>query len=228
MVSSEGVIKLLKARVLKELANELGLVFSNLLILMKSQKEWLLANMCPLFKKRDRALTRNYRPVSLTCVPSKLLENIVCANIMAQLEEYQLLSDRQHAFWKRHSCETQLTTVIYDWVKILDKGVQVDIFILDFEKAFDTPPHKLLKSKLFCYGISGKTLKWIDSFLCYRKQIVVVNDETSGRAPVLSGVPQGTVLGLLLFFLYINDISTSTDSKIRLFADDCVLYREIR
>ena len=88
---------------------------------------------------------------------------------MAHLDENQLLSDRQqHAFTKRHNCETQLTMVINDYAKVF-KGGQVYIFILDFEKAFDTHPHKLLKSKLFCYGIGGKTLKWIDSFLCYRK-----------------------------------------------------------
>ena len=79
---------------------------------------------------------------------------------MAHLDEYELLSDRQHAFRKWHSCETQLTTVINDWAKILDKKGQVDTFILDFEKAFDTPPHELLKSKLFSYGIGGTTLKW--------------------------------------------------------------------
>ena len=84
---------------------------------------------------------------------------------MAHLDEYKILSDRQHAFRKGHSCETQLTTVINDWAKILDNRGQVDTFILDFEKAFDTPPHELLKSKLFSYGIDGKTLKWIDSFL---------------------------------------------------------------
>ena len=85
---------------------------------------------------------------------------------MAHLDEHQLLSNRQHAFRKRHCCETQLqlTTVINDWVKILDKGGQVDTFILDFEKANDTPPHELLKSKLFGYGIGGKILRWIDSF----------------------------------------------------------------
>ena len=121
-----------------------------------------------------------------------------------------------------------MTTVINDWVKILDNGGQVDTFILDFEKAFETPPHELLKSKLFGYGIGGKTLRWIDSFLCYRTQRAVVNSETSEWAPVLLGVPQGIVLGPLLFSLYINDISTDIDSEIRLFADDCVCYREIR
>ena len=94
---------------------------------------------------------------------------------MAHLDEHKLLSDKQHAFRKWHSCETQLVTVINDWAKILDNKGQVDTFILDFEKAFDTPPHELLKSKLFSYGIGSKTLKWINAFLCYRQQRVVVN-----------------------------------------------------
>ena len=245
-VSKDGVIKLLKGlnpskalgpdelhpRVLKELATELGPVLAHLfqqsIDTGEIPKEWSLANICPLFKKSDRSLACNYRPVSLTCVPCKLLEHIVCSNIMAHLDEYKLLSDRQHAFRKGHSCETQLTTVINDWAKILDNRGQVDTFILDFEKAFDTPPHELLKSKLFGYGIGGKTLKWIDSFLCFRQQRVVVNGVKSDWAPVLSGVPQGTVLGPLLFSLYINDISSDIESEIRLFADDCVCYREIK
>ena len=132
----------------------------------------------------------------------------------------------KHAFRKGHSCETQLTTVINDWAKILDNRGQVDTFILDLEKAFDTPPHELLKSKLFSYGIGGKTLKWMDSFLCFRQR-VVVSGVKSDRAPVLSGVPQGIVLGPLLFSLYINDISSDIESEIRLFAD-CVCYREIK
>ena len=95
---------------------------------------------------------------------------MLCSNIMAHLDEYKLPSDRQHAIRKGHSCETQFTTVIIDWAKILDNRGQVETFILDFEKAFDTPPHELLKSKLFSYGIGGKTLKWIDSFFCFRQQ----------------------------------------------------------
>ena len=147
---------------------------------------------------------------------------------MAHLDEHKLLSDRQHAFPKRHSCETQLITVINDWAKILDKGGQVDTFILDFEKAFDTPPHEIFKSKMYGYGIGGKTLKRIDSFLYFRQQRVVVNGIKSDWAPMLSGVPQGTVLGPLLFSLNINDITTDIDSEIRLFADDCVCYHEIK
>ena len=130
VVSTEGVSKLLKGlnpsktlgpdelhpRVLKELSNELGPVFARLfqqpLDTGDIPKKWILANICPLFKKGDMTLACNYRPVSLTCMPCKLLVHIVCSNIMAYLDEYQLLSDMQRAFRKRHSCENQLTTVI--------------------------------------------------------------------------------------------------------------------
>ena len=123
-----------------------------------------------------------------------ILERIVCSNIMAHLDEYKLLSDRQHAFRKGHSCETQLTTVINDMAKILDNRGQVDTFILDFEKAFDTAPHELLKSKLFSYGIGGKTLKWMDSFLCFRQQRVVVNGVKSDWAPICRVSPRAPFL----------------------------------
>ena len=138
-VSKDGVIKLLKGlnpskalgpdelqpRVLKELATELGPVFAHLcqqsIDTGEIPKEWPLANICPLFKKSDRSLACNYRPVSLTCVPCKFLEHIVCSNTIAHLDEYKLLSDRQHAFRKGHSCEILLTTVINDWAKMLDR-----------------------------------------------------------------------------------------------------------
>ena len=236
VVSNEGVTKRLTGlnpskalgpdelhpRVLKELATELGPVFAHLfqksLDTGEIPKELSLANICPLYKKGDRALACNYRPVSLTCVPCKLREHIVCLNIMAHQDEYKLLllSDKQHAFRKRHSCETQLTTLINDWAKILDNGGQVDTFILDFENAFDTPPHELLKSKQF-----GEDTE-MDRFF----SVLQTTASKIGLGP--SFVPQGTVLGPLLFSLYINDISTDIDSEIRLFADDSVCYREIK
>ena len=137
----------------KELASELGPVFA--LLFKQSNdtgeipKEWYLANICPLFKKRDRSLACNYRPVSLTCVPCKLLEHIhvVCSNVMAHLDKHKLLSNRQHAFRKRHRYATQLIAVINDWAKILADGGQVDTFILDFEKAFDNPLMNYLNSR---------------------------------------------------------------------------------
>ena len=177
-VSTDGVTKILKAIgpdelhpvILKELAAELDPVFAHLfqqsLDTGEIPEELSLAN-CSLFKKGDRALATNFRPVSLTYIHCKLLEHIVYSNIMDHLEKHSLLSDRQHAFKKKHSCKIQLVTVINDWAKILDKGGQVDTFILDIEKAFDTPPHELLKCKLFGYGIRGKTLLWIYSFLLF-------------------------------------------------------------
>ena len=139
----------LHLRVLKELATELGPIFAHLFKQSidsgEITKERTLANISPLFKKDDRSLACNYRPISLTCVPCKLLEYIICSNIMS----HKLLSDKQHAFRKWHSCETQLATVINDWARLLDNKGQVDTFILDSEKAFGTAPHELLKSKLF-------------------------------------------------------------------------------
>ena len=146
-VSTEGVTKLLKGlkpskalrpddlhpRVLKDLASEPDPGFAHLskqsIDTGEIPKDWSLANICPLYKKGDMSLACNYRPVSLTCIPCKLLEHIICSKIMAYLVEHKLLTDRQHAFRKKHSCETQLITVINDWAKILDKGGQVDSFI---------------------------------------------------------------------------------------------------
>ena len=120
--------------------------------------------------------------------------------------------------------------------KYWTKRDRLTLLFWTLKKAFDTPPHELVKSnlkefksKLFSYGIGGKTLEWINAFLCFRQQRAVVNGVKSDWAPVVSGVPQGTILGPLLFSLYINDIPVGIDSQIRLFADDCVTcYREIR
>ena len=116
-------------------------------------KERSLATICPLFKKSYRVLACNYRPISLACVPCKLLEHILCSNIMAHLDEYKLLLDGQCAFRKGHSCETQLTTAINDWAKILDNSGQIDTFILHFEKAFDTPLMNSLKANCLAMGL---------------------------------------------------------------------------
>jgi hypothetical protein len=115
-----------------------------------------------------------------------------------------------------------------DWAKAIDAGQQMDISIFDFSKAFDTVPHERLKAKLHMYGIRGKLLNWIINFLTCRKQRVVVNGASSEWDKVDSGVPQGTVLGPLLFLLYVNDITDNLHSEIRLFADDCILYNIVK
>ena len=244
-ITKGGVNKLLKGlntskacgpdnvnpRILKELADEISDVLTN--IFQQSLKngeipdDWKSANVSPLYKKNDRTEAVNYRPVSLTCICCKILEHIVSSNINYHLEEHDIISPNQHAFRKGYSCETQLSHVINDFSKSLDKKKQVDSFILDFEKAFDTVSHDLLKAKLRGYGINRNTLNWIDAFLSNRTQSVVVNGHKSKTSNVISGVPQGTVLGPLLFSLYINDIAKDIDSTVRLFADDCVCYRNI-
>ncbi len=190
-------------------------------------KDWRDANIAPVFKKGDRHTPENYRPVSLTCVLSKLLEHIICRHILNHLDKNRVLTSLNHGFRKGFSCETQLVVTLHDLLRHHDKNKQVDTMILDFSKAFDTVPHKRLLHKLKNYGIKGPILQWISSFLTQREMCVVVEGEKSPNVTVDSGVPQGTVLGPLLFLCYINDIPNSVKSQIRLFADDCLLYRPI-
>ena len=190
--------------------------------------DWKNANIVPIFKKGDKRDPSNYRPISLTSCTSKLLEHVIYHHIMTHLDTHNALTDLQHGFRKARSCETQLITTVHDLASNLDKNIQTDLQILDFSKAFDTVPHRRLSSKLHFYGIRGPLLSWIESFLSNRTQTVVLNGYCSSSTRVLSGVPQGTVLGPLLFLLYINDLPQQVSSQIRLFADDCILYRQIR
>ena len=137
--------------------------------------------------------------------------------------------DSQHGFRKRRLCETQLLLTTADIHRALDNNIQADGILLDFSKAFDKVPHKRLALKLNQYGVRGNTLSWIKSFLADQTQKVVLNGKQSETIPVTSGVPQGMVLGPLLFLIYINDLpDTVRHSTTRLFADDCLMYRNIR
>ena len=172
----------------------------------------------------------NYRPVSLTSVTCKLMEHILFHHIMCHLEKFNILCHFQHGFRSKHSCESQLIITIKDLARNLDHSLQTDLQILDFQKAFDTVPHQRLLCKLDHYGIRGNIWKWIKEWLTTRTPKVVVYRESARPAQVFSGVPQGTVLGLLMFLIYINDIAANLDNstRIRLFADDCLLYRFIK
>ena len=167
--------------------------------------------------------------MSLTAIPCKIFEQILVSQIWSHLNKYGIITSKQHGFRKGMSCETQLVEAIHDWTStILNKGQgQVDVILLDFSKAFDTVPHQRLLQKLNKYGMRKRTLNWISSFLTNRTHHVVVNGSTSNVESVLSGVPQGTVLGPFLFLIYINDIEQHLTSKISLFADDSVIYRNI-
>lgn len=189
--------------------------------------DWKTANIAPIFKKGDRSKPENFRPISLTSILSKILEHIIVSQIMNHLEGNNILSDTQFGFRSKRSCESQLLLTTDDVMRSLNSRKQVDAAILDFEKAFDKVPHHRLSTKMQYYGIRGSILGWIESFLRDRSQRVVVDGSESGFTPVLSGVPQGTVLGPTLFLIYINDIVEHTTSNTRLFADDCLIYREI-
>ena len=217
-------------RILQNLARELApvlhFIFEQSLNTDDLPAEWTLANVPPIFKKGSKLQAVNYRPVSLTCISCKLFEHIVCKHILGHLEDHEILTDLQHGFRSGRSCETQLITTFHDIASAYNKkGSQIDIAVLDFSKAFDTVPHDGLLSKLKHYGIDDKIWLWISNFL---KQRVVVDGIQSDLVTVDSGVPQGTVLGPILFLLHINDLPSVISSKVRLFADDCLVYREIK
>ena len=219
---------------LKICAHELAEVFTLLFQASLDQgclpPDWKKANIVPVFKKGDKSAVENYRPISLTSVTSKILEHIVHSSIMDHFEKHNHLNSFQHGFRQKRSCETQLITTLRDFFNCLNKKEQIDAVLLDFSKAFDKVDHEKLLTKLINLGIGGPLYQWIRSFLSDREQTVLVDGVSSSSAPVLSGVPQGTVLGPLLFLTYINDINTnlSEGTCIRLFADDSLLYRTIR
>ena len=155
------------------------------------------------------------------------MEQILVSQIMKHLESNDILTDVQYGFRSKRSCEAQLFLTIDDFARAIDNKFQVDVAILDFAKAFDKVAHARLAHKLNYYGIRGHMLQWIKSFLANRTQKVVIDGRQSSPCSVTSGVPQGSVLGPVLFLIYINDIISNIHSQLRLFADDCLIYRPI-
>ena len=247
-VSCAGVFKLLREldvhkapgsdglspKLLKELAEELApiltLLFQTSLQQGKIPDDWRTADVVPIFKSGEKSKAENYRPISLTCILCKTMEHIISSSIMHHFDGTNILTDAQNGFRKRRSCDTQLILAVQDLAKSLDDRTQSDVFLLDFSKAFDKVPHARLLYKLTYYGITGTTHNWINDFLKHRTQRVVLEGSSSDVTAVTSGVPQGSVIGPLLFLVFINDLPeyVSENTTVRLFADDCMLYRRIQ
>ena len=187
--------------------------------------EWKRAHVIPIHKKGSLAKCENYRPVSLTSVVCKVMEAIIKKVVLNFFLENGMLSVTQHGFLPKRSSSTALLDFLEDVSLSIDNGLSVDAVYLDFRKAFDSVPHKRLIKKLVSYGIREPLICWISSFLTNRVQMVKIGNTLSHSVSVVSGVPQGSVLGPLLFLIYINDIDDYIqNASIIKFADDIRLY----
>ena len=220
-------------RVLKEAADIL--CYPLMTVMNKTFEEgrlpeiWKQASVTAIYKnKGDKCDPSNYRPVSLTCIPCKLCEKSVREILMEHMTVNNLFSESQFGFRNKRNCVLQLLDVLDDWSQAYDTNVQIDTIYLDIKKAFDTVPHQRLLKKLQAYGIEGGLLKWIEEFLRNRKQRVRVLDYHSEWRDVTSGIPQGSVLGPVLFIIFINDLPDCVDSVCKIFADDTKVYRAIK
>ena len=212
------------------LAGPLAIIFNKLMEEGSVPCIWGMANVCPIFKKGSKGDPANYRPVSLTCVVGKVMESMIRDKIVEHLERNSLIRPSQHGFMAGRSTTTNLLVYMEALTKLLDQGHAVDVLYLDFAKAFDKVPHMRLLEKCRGLGLDGKMLEWIRVWLEGRKQRVVLNGEASEWADVLSGVPQGSVLGPTLFLIFINDIDKAvevTSSVLLKFADDTKVGRVV-
>ena len=181
----------------------------------------------PIYKKGNKQSPANYRPVTLTAVPCKVLESLIRDQLFDYLSETNQLNDAQHGFRRKRSCCTQLLETLEEWTSMLEQGDPVDALYLDFSKAFNSVPHQRLLLKLYACGVRGKLLDWVKAFLTGRRQRVTVCGAKSDWAEVTSGVPQGTVLGPLLFVVFVNDLPGEVLSSVKIFADDTKIYRSV-
>ena len=188
---------------------------------------WKIAHVVPLYKKGDADDISNYRPVSLLSCISKVIERIVYNRVFKYLQSHNLLSVKQSGFTPGDSTINQLLKICHNIYQTFDQGDEARGVFLDFSKAFDKVWHKGLLYKLQKMGLNGSILAWITNYLSGRRQQVVVHGCASDIGFTNSGVPQGSVLGPLLFLVYINDITESLESDVYIFADDTSIFTRL-
>ena len=215
---------------IKDGANLLAAPITNLINLSISTStfpdSFKIAKLIALFKKGCKTEPKNYRPISLLPLLSKIFEKVVHLQTEKFLTENSLLYKKQSGFRPLHSTESCLTHLSDRILEGCDKGCHTGMILIDLQKAFDTLDHKLLLSKLSLMNFSSETISWFKSYLCNRTFLVNVESSFSEAADLKCGVPQGSILGPLLFLLYINDLPQAVkDCDIRLYADDtCISY----
>ena len=213
------------------LSRPLAILFKLSMHLGTTAKQWKDAILTAIYKKGERNLPKNYRPISLTSIISKLIESFIRDAMLAHMVKYKLFTNERHGFVPKRNCATQLLESIETWCKVIEEQGYIDVIYTDFAKAFDAVPHKRLMRKVKSYGFKGDLLNWIKSFLTNRRQRVKVGGSISDCSKVKSGVPQGSVLGPILgpilFVIYINDMPEVISNSCKLFADDAKIFGDV-
>ena len=222
----------LHARVLKETAAEIATpleyIFNRSLDSGEIPRDWKMAHVVPIYKNKGiKNDPSNYRPISLTSITCKIMESFIREGVLSYMKETGQLASQQHGFLPGKSCATNLIESVEAITAFLDKKTPVDIIYIDFSKAFDRVPHERLLIKMKSYGISLQVLKWVKGFLKDRNMRVRVGQSMSEPGAVLSGIPQGSVLGPTLFVIYVNDLPQVISSLSNMLADDLKMIRGI-